>query len=55
MGIGTSSEWVAGDPYTGLSRAVEVESILRVARDPTGAGFSTSQMRLRDNDNHIYG
>jgi hypothetical protein len=27
----------------------------RVARDPTGAGFSTSQMRLRDNDNHVYG
>jgi hypothetical protein len=24
-----------GDPYTGLSRAVEVERILGVARDPT--------------------
>jgi hypothetical protein len=26
------SERIVGDPYTGLSRAVEVESILRVAR-----------------------
>jgi hypothetical protein len=26
--------WLVGDPYTGLSRAVEVESILRVARYP---------------------